>query len=84
MDTLICIMDGVTATHTDMSSLGPKPPLVVAANEDIKQRFRKLDPPINDQILPEESVRMQLKVIDDLDLAKSGSFLSHHGVKNRW
>lgn len=50
----------------------------------MQKQFQKLSPPINGQSDPEESVRMQLKVIDGLDSTKSGSFLSHHGSKDRW
>lgn len=42
-------------------------------------QFQKLEPTLQGQITPEESVRKQLVVIDRLDADLSGSFVSHTG-----
>lgn len=49
----------------------------------MSQQFRAYEPNFKGPISPEESVKMQLKVIYGLTLADSGKFLSHHGNK-RW
>ena len=46
------------------------------------QRFKKVKPDLEGPISPEESVRMQLAVIDSLTIKDSGAFLSHHGDTN--
>lgn len=33
-------------------------------------------------IMPEESVRMQKRVIEDVGIERTGGFLSHHGNKS--
>lgn len=63
---------------------GPLPPQLVEAKKVMLKQFQKMMPDLKGEIQPEESVRMQLKVIDRLDADMSGSFLSHHGVRNRW
>jgi len=44
--------------------------------------FRKVKPDLKGQITVEESVRMQLEVIDRMDEEMSGKFVSHHGDQN--
>ena len=57
---------------------------MVQALEVMLKQFQKGDPELKGQIQPEESVRMQLQVINSLDAETSGSFLSHHGAKSWW
>ncbi|KUJ15988.1 putative short-chain dehydrogenases/reductase [Mollisia scopiformis] len=45
------------------------------------QAFQKAYPELKGQISTEDSVKMQLEVIDKLTLEDSGKFLSHHGDK---
>ena len=44
--------------------------------------FQKADPSVKGMIKTEDSVRMQLEVIDRLDMNMSGKFVSHHGDRN--
>jgi len=41
--------------------------------------FQKIQPDVKGPITPEESVKLQLDVIDKLDASRSGMLLSHHG-----
>ena len=44
--------------------------------------FKARNPGFKGRISPEESVRMQLEVIDKATIADSGAFVSHHGNKD--
>lgn len=48
------------------------------------KQFQNAIPGLKGQIQVEESVRKQLKVIDELTIEKSGLFLSHEGNENWW
>ncbi|EXU94438.1 short chain dehydrogenase family protein [Metarhizium robertsii] len=63
---------------------GEKPPQLVEGIEVMRKQLEKLPHPIKGPMNVEESVKMQLKVIDSLDSNTSGSFLSHYGVRDRW
>lgn len=63
---------------------GEKPPEVVAALDAMLKQFQKAVPELKGQIEVEESVGKQLKVIDQLTMEKSGSFLSHEGSEDWW
>ncbi|KAL6875207.1 NAD(P)-binding protein [Trichoderma novae-zelandiae] len=54
---------------------GPKPPQVVQAEEQFLARFRRIEPDLKGQMTVEESVSQQLKVIDALDAARSGTVI---------
>jgi hypothetical protein len=45
------------------------------------EKFRKLYPDFTGPITPEESVRMQLKVINQTTVNDNGAFISHKGNK---
>lgn len=47
------------------------------------EKFRKYEPNFKGPLKPEESVALQLKVIDKITMKDSGEFLSHWGNK-RW
>ncbi|KAL4876533.1 NAD(P)-binding protein [Aspergillus karnatakaensis] len=47
-------------------------------------RFQTVKPDLKGQIEPEESVRKSLKVIEELDAEKSGTFVSHNGNTEDW
>lgn len=55
----------------------------MAAYDAMAVQFRKYEPSYEKPIMPEESVDMQLKVIDKVTIKESGEFLSHLGTK-RW
>jgi hypothetical protein len=63
---------------------GEMPAEVLQANQSMLEQFRAQDPSLQGQIQPEESVRKSLKVIEDLDSEKSGSFVSHNGDRVNW
>lgn len=65
-------------------SIGEKPPQVVQGIEVMLKQFQAVNPELKGQILPEESVRKSLQVIERLDAETSGLLLSHHGDKERW
>jgi hypothetical protein len=44
-------------------------------------QFQKVYPEWKGMIQPDESVKLQRKVIDNLKIAQSGQFLSHWGNK---
>ncbi|KAH7308973.1 putative short-chain dehydrogenase [Stachybotrys elegans] len=46
--------------------------------------MQKANPDVKGMMSPEESVRMQLKVIEGLTMEQSGMVLSHHGDENNW
>ena len=48
------------------------------------KQFQVVDPDIKGQILPEESVKKCLKVIENLDESSSGLLVSHNGDQERW
>lgn len=47
--------------------------------ELLLSQFRKAEPKLQGPITKEESVRMQLEIIEKLDDKLSGQFVSHHG-----
>lgn len=49
----------------------------------LTEMFRKYEPNFKGPLRPEESVDMQMKVIQNITLKDSGEFLSHLGTK-RW
>ncbi|KAJ5756603.1 short-chain dehydrogenase [Penicillium manginii] len=63
---------------------GEMPAEVLQANQSMLEQFRAQDPSLQGQIQPEESVRKSLKVIEDLDSEKSGSFVSQNGDRVNW
>ncbi|RFU79458.1 short-chain dehydrogenase reductase sdr [Trichoderma arundinaceum] len=63
----VAICPGWVDTHD-----GPKPPQLVEATEVMRNQFRKIDPELKVEMSAEQSVSLQLKVIEDLDAAKSG------------
>ncbi|OCL14684.1 putative short-chain dehydrogenases/reductase [Glonium stellatum] len=69
--------------NTSGNSAENMTPEMLADFQAMLQRFREYEPGFKGPITPEESVKMQLKVIRGLTLAGSGEFLSHHGNK-RW
>ncbi|KAL7898010.1 hypothetical protein HDV63DRAFT_410553 [Trichoderma sp. SZMC 28014] len=52
---------------------GPKPPQLVEAIKVMLTQFQKIDPDIKGQISVEQSVAEQLRVIEALDAARSGT-----------
>ncbi|KAK5996269.1 Short-chain dehydrogenase/reductase atnB [Cladobotryum mycophilum] len=62
---------------------GPKPAQLEQAIEVMLKQFQRMAPELKGQIGTEESVKAQLEVIAKLDLATSGSFLSHNG-NDQW
>ncbi|KAJ4175026.1 hypothetical protein NW754_005446 [Fusarium falciforme] len=62
----------------------PKPAEVVQIVEALKAQFVKVDPELNGQITPEESVTKQLQVIANLNEETSGSFMSHRGLVGKY
>jgi hypothetical protein len=48
------------------------------------QQFQRLDPGITGKITKQDSVKMQLEVIDRLDDELSGAFVSQHGNQLWW
>ncbi|CZR60737.1 related to protoporphyrinogen oxidase [Phialocephala subalpina] len=70
---LLSLSPGWVATHT-----GPEADM---AREILLPAFQKVYPELKGQITTEESIRMQLEVIEKLTLEQSGQFLSHHGDK---
>ncbi|KAJ9602200.1 hypothetical protein H2200_013320 [Cladophialophora chaetospira] len=61
---------------------GPPPQEMLDAFQLMLSQFQKVKPDLAGPITPEESVRMQLDVIRDLDEKTSGTFVSHHGDQN--
>jgi NAD(P)-dependent dehydrogenase (short-subunit alcohol dehydrogenase family) len=61
--------------------LGPKPPQLVEAEELMLAQFRKVEPDLKGQISVQESVSQQLKVIDALDAARSGTVIKARDFK---
>ncbi|KAK3312141.1 putative short-chain dehydrogenases/reductase [Apodospora peruviana] len=58
---------------------GPKPAEYEGFVEYLLNSFRKIWPDLKGQIVPEESVRMVLEVVDGLSEEQSGLMISHHG-----
>jgi hypothetical protein len=60
---------------------------VLATEEQMKKvpvflaQFQKIYPEWKGMIQPDESVKLQRRVIDNLTIAQSGQFLSHWGNK---
>lgn len=63
---------------------GEKSAEVVQGEEFMLKQFQVVDPELKGRILPEESVRKCLEVIERLDEKSSGLLLSHHGDRERW
>lgn len=57
------------------------PPELAAAQDALTEAFRKYEPNFKGIITPEESVDLQLKVIEGITLKESGQFLSHKGTR---
>ncbi|KAH8129017.1 hypothetical protein FP744_10007542 [Trichoderma asperellum] len=66
----VAICPGWVDTHE-----GPKPPQVVEALKVMQAQFQKWDPSIKGQISVEESASEQLRVIEALDAARSGTVI---------
>ncbi|KAM0265653.1 hypothetical protein ACHAQJ_000087 [Trichoderma viride] len=66
----VAICPGWVDTHE-----GPKPPQLVEAIKIMLAQFQKLDPEAKGQISVEESVSQQLRVIEALDTARSGTVI---------
>lgn len=73
----------VAMRDTDIIA-GEKPPMVDQANEALLKQFQTVEPELQGQLQPEESVRKNLQVIERLDIKTSGMFLSHNGDQTRW
>lgn len=58
------------------------PPAAARVIEGYMVKLRKLQPD-SGPISPQESVTMQLNVIEDLTIEQSGAFLGHRGDR-RW
>ncbi|KAF1964630.1 NAD(P)-binding protein [Bimuria novae-zelandiae CBS 107.79] len=56
------------------------PPEVAAGLDALTKAFRKYEPNFEGPVLPEESVKSQLKVIEGITIKDSGKFLSHLGT----
>lgn len=54
----------------------------LAAYQVLFTQFQRVKPDLTGAITPEDSVRMQLEVVDRLDDKMSGAFVSHHGDQN--
>ncbi|KAK9313388.1 hypothetical protein V1522DRAFT_410856 [Lipomyces starkeyi] len=61
---------------------GSKLPRMEAAIQALLGQFQKAKPDLRGPISPHDSVRLQLKVIANLDEKRSGKFISHHGDQN--
>ncbi|RFU25214.1 hypothetical protein B7463_g11125, partial [Scytalidium lignicola] len=70
---------GVVDTHGDKLQVREDPKERV---QIVQAGFKRMDPKFSGSITTAESVSMQRKVIEDITIEKSGSFLSHHGDKN--
>lgn len=57
---------------------------MIQANEIMLKQFQVINPELKGKILPEESVRKCLQVIERLDDKSSGLLLSHNGDQERW
>lgn len=57
------------------------PPELAAAQDALTEAFRKYEPNFKGIITPEQSVDLQLKVIEGITLKESGQFLSHKGTR---
>ncbi|KAF3068259.1 hypothetical protein CFAM422_008052 [Trichoderma lentiforme] len=73
----VAICPGWVDTHE-----GPKPPQLVEATEVMLNQFRKIEPDLKGQITAEESVSQQLRVIDALDAARSGTTIRARFFEN--
>lgn len=60
---------------------GPKPPQVVEALKVMLAQFQKIEPELKGQISVEQSVAEQLRVIEALDAAKSGTVIQSKKYK---
>ncbi|OJK03000.1 hypothetical protein ASPACDRAFT_1886024 [Aspergillus aculeatus ATCC 16872] len=63
---------------------GEKPAQVVEADNFLLKQFQAAKPDLEGKILPEESVRKVLQVVEHLDIEDSGLFLSHNGDQENW
>ncbi|KAF2185250.1 NAD(P)-binding protein [Zopfia rhizophila CBS 207.26] len=77
----LALSPGVVLTMAP--SLDNLPPEVSAAYERMTKQFQKYEPSFKGPMTPEQSVAMQLKVIEGVTINDSGAFLSHLGTK-RW
>ena len=64
------------------TDIGPMTREGKAAEDYLASRFQLLDKSVKGRIKKEDSVRMQLEVIEGLDMEKSGRMISHHGDQN--
>ena len=65
-----------------LTRVSTAPPEYVAFFNQMLSQFQKAVPDVKGMIPVEDSVKMQLEVVDKLDMGMSGQFLSHHGDKN--
>ncbi|UKZ76446.1 hypothetical protein TrVFT333_004150 [Trichoderma virens FT-333] len=72
----VAICPGWVETHE-----GPKPPQLVEATEIMLNQFRKMEPDLKGQMPVEESVSQQLRVINGLDAARSGTVIRARDFK---
>jgi len=64
----------------DTSTAAPTP-IQLEAYKEMLASFRRVKPDFAGPLTPEESVRLQLKVIENLAEKDNGAFLSHNGNK---
>ena len=64
------------------SEIATVPPEVQPFFDMLLRHFKRAEPNLQGPLAMEDSVRMQLDVIDKLDESLSGSFVSHHGNKH--
>ncbi len=57
------------------------PPEMLPFVETLMAQFKRAEPNLQGPITKEDSVRMQLEIIEKLDEQLSGQFVSHHGNK---
>ncbi|KAK3202617.1 hypothetical protein GRF29_154g177066 [Pseudopithomyces chartarum] len=75
----LSLSPGFVQTQADPNE--PVPPELAAAQDALTEAFRKYEPNFKGIITPEESVDLQLKVIEGITLKESGQFLSHKGTR---
>lgn len=70
---LFFLASKVVFANSIVDKTGPKPPQLVEAIKVMLTQFQKIDPDIKGQISVEQSVAEQLRVIEALDAARSGT-----------
>ena len=76
------LRDQAARSFNLLTHISTAPPEYVAFFNQMLSQFQKAVPDVKGMIPVEDSVKMQLEVVDRLDMGMSGQFLSHHGDKN--